>query len=85
MSLGIPILAMINPNNDYGDFIENAGAGYWAVASDKKRVFELFDKICDNNELRKQMSTNGYRYFCSHLTSESAYDILMRQINYGKA
>jgi len=85
MSLGIPILAMINPNNDYGDFIENAGAGYWAVASDKKKVFELFDKMCDNNELRKQISQNGYRYFCSYLTSESAYEILMRQINYGKA
>ncbi len=85
MSLGIPIFAMINPNNDYGYFIEKSGAGYWAVASDKKKVFELFDKMCENNELRRQMSQNGYQYFCSHLTSESAYDIIMRQIDNGKA
>lgn len=81
MSLKIPMLAMINSNNDYGQIIEEqAKAGYWAVGSDKERVYALFDKLYANPELRKQMGENGYRFYCEHLTSEKVFEEMIKQM-----
>lgn len=74
MSLKIPILAMINSNNDYGQIIEDiAKAGFWSVGSDKERIYSLFDYLYTNAGLRKQMGENGYRFFCEYLTTDKAY------------
>lgn len=81
MSMKIPILAMLNRNNDYGTIIENAGAGYWSVGDDKERVYELFDKIRSNSELRKQMGENGYMFYKDNLTTEVVFNTLLAQLN----
>ena len=81
MSLKIPILALINRNSDYGQMIENAGAGYWSVGSDKLHVYELFGKIYQDKTLREQMGENGYRFYCDNLTTEKVYNDLIRQMN----
>lgn len=81
MSLKIPILALINKNNDYGQILEEqAKAGYWAVASDKAKVYDLFDAIYKNAELRKQMGENGYRFYCDNLTTEKVYAEMIKQM-----
>lgn len=81
MSLKIPILALINSNNDYGRIIEErARAGYWAVGSDKERVYALFDKLYSDKNLRKQMGENGYRFYCDNLTTEVVYSELIKQM-----
>ena len=85
MSLKIPIFAMINPNNDYGEIIEKAGAGYWAVGNDKNRVYTLFDKMCNDETLRKKMGENGYNFYLANLTSEMAYKTIINQINEAKS
>lgn len=80
MSLGIPIFAMINDNNDYGPIIEKAGAGYWVVGSDKERTFELFDKIIGDASLRGTMSECGVRFYEENCTVEVACKTMLKQM-----
>lgn len=81
MSLKIPVLALINKNNDYGLILEEkAKAGYWAVASDKEKVYSLFDKIYADAQLRERMGENGYRFFCENLTTEKVFAEMIKQM-----
>lgn len=80
MAAGVPVFAMINPNSDYGQWIEDAGAGYWAVGSDKERVVGLFDKLYADSSLRKEMSEKGKQYFKEHCTVQKAYDTMVKQM-----
>jgi glycosyltransferase involved in cell wall biosynthesis len=81
MALGIPVFAMINSGSDYGQWIEDAGAGYWTVGSDKERTVSLFDKLLSDTELRKSMGAQGRDYYEKHCTSEKAYETMLSQIN----
>ena len=85
MSLKIPIMAMINYGSDYGTIIENAGAGFWAEGDKKEKVVELFDKLLESSELRKRMGENGYKFYLENLTSEHAYNAVMKEIENEKA
>lgn len=81
MSLKIPILALINANNDYGQILsEKAQAGFWAVGSDKEKVYALFDKLYGDENLRKQMGENGYKFFCENLTTDKVYAEMIKQM-----
>lgn len=85
MASGVPVFAMINPNNDYGQIIEDAGAGYWAEGSDKVRTIELFDKLISSEDLRKKMGNNGVAFYEKNCTVERAYSTIMKQIEeYGE-
>ena len=81
MALGIPVFAMINSGSDYGQWIEDAGAGYWTVGSDKERTISLFDKLLSDSELRKSIGNQGRDYYEKHCTSEKAYETMLSQIN----
>ena len=81
MAAGVPILAMINPDNDYGQIIERCGAGYWAVGSDKERVVELFDRIYKDVALRDRMGNSGIRFYQENCTPEVAYQTIINQMN----
>lgn len=80
MAAGVPVFAMINPNNDYGQIIENAGAGYWTVGSDKTKTIELFDKLLSSKELRRTMSKSGKTFYHQNCTVEVAYRTMITQI-----
>ena len=80
MASGVPIFAMINPGNDYGQIIEDAGAGYWTVGSDKKKTIELFDKLVNDQTLRRQMSRNGLEFYENNCTPQVAYKTMIRQM-----
>jgi len=81
MSLKIPMFAMINPNSDYGIFIEDdAKAGYWVVGGDKENTYSQFDKLVTDAKLRKEMGENGYAFYKENLTSEKIYSEIMKQI-----
>lgn len=81
MAAGVPVFAMINPGNDYGQVIEDCGAGYWAVGSDKERTIELFDKLYQNVELRRRMSHAGRAFYQENCTVEAAYTTMIKQMN----
>lgn len=80
LALGIPVLALINKNSDYGEIIENAGAGFWAVGSDKMKIYFLFDKIYGDSVLRGQMSKNGRIFYERELTDEKAFQAMYGQM-----
>lgn len=80
MAAGVPVFAMINPGSDYGQVIEDYGAGYWAVGSDKKRTIELFDKLVSDQALRQQMSRNGLEFYENNCTPQVAYKTMIRQM-----
>lgn len=81
MAAGVPVFAMINPGSDYGQVIEDCGAGYWSVGSDKERTVELFDKIHQDSELRKRMSEAGLAFYQKNCTVEAAYNTMIKQMN----
>ena len=81
MSLKIPVLALINKNSDYGTiFLDQPGAGLWAVASDKEIVYAHFDKLYADSELRRQMGENGYKFYSKYLTTEKAYSEMLKHM-----
>ena len=80
MSLGVPVFAMINPNSDYGQVIEDAGAGYWTIGSDKERTVMLFDKMIADARLRKKMGECGLDFYARNCTPQVAYSTIMRQM-----
>lgn len=76
----VPILAITDPNTDYGKILEEAGAGLWSLAGDLKKYKDNFDRLYNDPELRRQMGENGYRYFADHLTPEKTYERMMKVI-----
>ena len=80
MAAGVPVFAMINPGSDYGQIIEDCGAGYWTVGSDKKRTIELFDKLISDQSLRQQMSHKGLEFYKNNCTPKVAYETMIRQM-----
>lgn len=80
MSMGIPVLAMINPGNDYGVVLEGSGAGYWSVGSDMDKTIAMFDKIYQDKKLRQSMSKAGKLFYEKNCTPEVAYKTMMEQM-----
>lgn len=80
MAAGVPVFAIINPNNDYGKMIEDSGAGYCAVGTDKQQIIELFDKIYKSQALRNQMSTAGKAFYRNNCTVDKAYHTMFNQM-----
>ena len=80
MAAGVPVFAMINPGNDYGKVIEDCGAGFWTVSSDKERTVELFDKIYNDGELRQRMSKDGRKFYEEKCTPQKAYATMIEQM-----
>lgn len=80
MSMKIPVLAMINRNNDYGQMIDEANAGFWAVGSDKELIYSFFDKLVASPELRKTMGESGYEFFINNMTTEIAANTMLHQM-----
>jgi len=81
MSMKIPVLAMINRNNDYGQIIEKANAGFWAVASDKEKIYECFDQLIENPKLRARMGEDAHNFFLKNMTTEVAATTMLRQMD----
>lgn len=74
---GIPILAAIDKNTDYGTLLENADAGLWSITGDIERYRDNFEKLINDGELRKRMGANGRKFLEENFTVEKAYDIVI--------
>ena len=80
MASGVPVFAMINPGSDYGQIIEDCGAGYWTVGFDKEKTIELFDKIYTSPDLRSNMRESGRRFYEKHCMVNVAYKTMINQM-----
>lgn len=81
-NLSIPVVASIDRNTDYGQYLEEAEAGLWSYAGDTEKFKENILKLYHNPELRRQMGENGHRFYMENMLPEKAYQTIIRQIHY---
>jgi len=72
-NVGLPVLASVDKATDYGSVLDNANAGLWSDSGDIEALKHNFDKLYLNPELRKEMGSNGRKYFEQFLTPDIAY------------
>lgn len=80
LNVGIPILASIDAATDFSEILENANAGFWSLAEDHQSLFNNFNKLYNNNLLRKEFGKNGRTYFVNNLIPSIAYSTILKQI-----
>lgn len=80
LSLRLPILAIIDKHTDYGKIIDEAEFGLWSIGGDNQKLFDNFDRLYNDKNLRIQFGINGYNFFIEKLTSEIAYNTIINQI-----
>ena len=81
MALHQPILAMINEENDYGEFyLAPAGCGLWSAGLDNDKMIANFDWMYNHPEERKKMGENGYNYFLQNFTVEKVCEVFCKQL-----
>ena len=78
---GIPILASIDANTDYGKILEEAKAGLWSVTGDLEAYKKNLMYFVEHPEKTKQMGQNGKNYLKEYLSVTTAYNTVMRHFN----
>jgi glycosyltransferase involved in cell wall biosynthesis len=77
---GIPILAAIDKNTDFGKLLEEIKSGLWSETGDLKSYQKYFEKLLNDGSLRKEMGKNGRKFFESNLKVQHAYSIISRHV-----
>jgi glycosyltransferase involved in cell wall biosynthesis len=77
---GIPILAAIDKNTDFGKLLEETKSGLWSETGDLKSYQKYFEKLLNDGSLRKEMGKNGRKFFESNLKVQHAYSIISRHV-----
>lgn len=80
-NLGIPVLASIDRNTDYGVILTEAKAGLWSYAGEIDCFKSNFDILYNDAGLRKEMGLNGKKFFEENMTTEVAYNVIMTYLN----
>jgi len=75
---GIPVLASIDKNTDYGNFLEEAKAGYWSITGDVDAYRKNFEELLNNKKSREELGRNGRKYLENNLTVEMAYKTVIK-------
>lgn len=71
----LPILAVTDSITDYGEYIlERSHSGLWSREEDCEKLYENFDILYNDFDLRKQMGENGYKFFIDNFTTDKAYE-----------
>ncbi len=79
-NLSIPVVASIDRNTDYGQYLESAGAGLWSYAGDTAKFKENILKLYNNPKLCREMGENGHRFYLENMLPEKAYSTIMKQV-----
>jgi len=75
---GIPVLASIDKNTDFGQLLEEAKAGYWSLTGDIETYRQHFEILLNNKELRQELGKNGRDFLAKNLTVEKAYRTIIK-------
>lgn len=81
LSMKLPVLAIIDQHTDYGQIIDEAKAGLWSIGGDNDKLFENFDRLYKDKNLRMAFGEKGYEYFLENLTSKHAYNTIIKDIH----
>jgi glycosyltransferase involved in cell wall biosynthesis len=79
-NLSIPVVASIDRNTDYGQYLEEAKAGLWSYAGDTEKFKENIVTLYQNPSLRKQMGKNGYAFYMTNMLPIVGYQTIIEQI-----
>jgi hypothetical protein len=77
---GIPILASINPNNDFGEMLHKENTGLYSMAGDDQLFHDNLMKLYRSPELRKQMSENMHRVYTTDMNVENVVARMLQQM-----
>lgn len=81
MALAKPVIAMFNEGNDYGEYyIDQPHCGLYSTGLDHDKMYENFDALYYNMDLRMQLGMDGYNYYKKHLTASAIAKILDDQL-----
>ena len=81
MALAKPVLAMFNEGSDYGDYyIDKPGCGFYSTDLNHQKMFDNFNRLYEDEKLRKEMGMNGYNYYKQNLTVEAICKTLNEQL-----
>ncbi|MFV0516154.1 MAG: glycosyltransferase family 4 protein [Aminipila sp.] len=75
---GLPILASVDENTDYGRILEESKAGLWSVTGDLQKYKDNLLKLLANPTALKAQGNNGRRYLEKYLTVEIAYNTIIK-------
>lgn len=82
MAMKVPVIAMINRNNDFGSFyIDRSRIGFWSDDTDFEKAYRYFDSLLINSDLRRACGEQGYAFYRSHFTADEIYRQLMQQLS----
>ncbi len=77
-NLGIPVLASIDRCTDFGNMLDESGAGLWSLAGDITTFKANFDLLYSDPEKRRAMGESARAYFEKFLTPEIAYETVVK-------
>lgn len=77
---GISILAATDKNTDFGKLLEETKSGLWSETGDLKSYQKNFEKLLNDESLRKKLGENGKDFFESNLKVQHAYSIISRHM-----
>ncbi|PWU67167.1 glycosyltransferase family 4 protein [Gracilibacillus dipsosauri] len=81
MRIGKPVLAATDVNTDYSTLImEEAKCGLWCKTGDLDTYYQNFMSLKNSKELREIFAENARNYFEQFLTTDSAYQNIIKKI-----
>ena len=81
MEAKLPILAATDPNTDVGNVIEEGGFGYWCESdTDKVESFTGLMQEFSDEDRRRKMGENAYRFLTDNYSVTDAYKTIMEHL-----
>ena len=72
----LPIMAATDDCTDYKDMIIKEKCGFWSLSGDTKEYIKKFDKLISSESLRKEMGSNGRKYYEENCDVNTSVKIL---------
>jgi glycosyltransferase involved in cell wall biosynthesis len=74
----IPVLAAVDPATDYGNLLDEAGAGFWSLTGDLETYRKNFERLRRDPALRRRMGQAGRTYLETKMSTRGAYEAISR-------
>lgn len=85
MALGKPVIAMMNKDNDYGDYyIARSGCGLYSQDANYEKFISDFNFLYEHEAERRQMGLRGYDFYKNYLTVSKICDLIKDQLNHNR-
>ena len=78
---GLPVIASVDANTDFGAMLESADAGVWSITGDLESYRANLLKLYDDEASRRQMGENGRQAIRDLYATEIVAKEFDRQIN----